>query len=226
MDTHPTNEEQLGDQRRTMECSAPGPRRVTPSSPEPDTLISDGFMPIQILLVAGQEVVDDHSKGASIRQPVHRGRSTGAGKQEDHKRPHTELTEKDLSPIASTLTSFTGDFISPLGTTTLLVTIGHEPKSKIITVTYMVVDLPSTYNVILSCPTLNKLRAIISTYHRTMKFSTRARIGEVRSDPQEFRKCYLTTIMLPKKLKLELRLTNTMSKSRLDQFDARAKPCD
>ncbi|RZS17227.1 hypothetical protein BHM03_00049344 [Ensete ventricosum] len=55
-----------------------------------DVVISDGFMPIQILLVAGQEVVNDHSKGASIRQPVHRGRSTGAGKQEDHKRPRIE----------------------------------------------------------------------------------------------------------------------------------------
>ncbi|RRT71842.1 hypothetical protein B296_00035054 [Ensete ventricosum] len=136
------------------------------------------------------------------------------------------LTEKDLSSIASTITSFISDFISPLGTTTLLVTIGHEPKSKIIMVTYMVVHLPSAYNVILSCPALNKLRAIISTYHQTMKFPTRARISEVRSDPQESKKCYLMTIMLPKKLKLELRLPNTMSKSRLDQFDARAKPRD
>ncbi|RWW77631.1 hypothetical protein BHE74_00014195 [Ensete ventricosum] len=34
-----------------------------------------------------------------------------------------------------------------------------------------------------------------------MKFIARARIREIRSDLQESRRCYLTTVMLPKKLK-------------------------
>ncbi|RRT68038.1 hypothetical protein B296_00036994 [Ensete ventricosum] len=40
------------------------------------------------------------------------------------------LTEKDLVPMASTLTEFTGHSISPLNTTTIPVTIGEEPKFK------------------------------------------------------------------------------------------------
>ena len=59
------------------------------------------------------------------------------------------LTKEDLTLIASALTGFTGDSISPLGTTILPITIGEEPRAKIIMTTFMVVDLPSTYNIIL-----------------------------------------------------------------------------
>ncbi|KAJ8466245.1 hypothetical protein OPV22_028797 [Ensete ventricosum] len=68
-------------------------------------------------------------------------------------------------------------------------------------VSFIVVALPSAYNAIIGRPTLNKLRAIVSTYHRIMKFPTRAGVGEVRSDRRESRQCYLMATMLPKKLK-------------------------
>ncbi|RWV90556.1 hypothetical protein GW17_00047230 [Ensete ventricosum] len=57
------------------------------------------------------------------------------------------------------------------------------------------------YNVILGRSVLKKMRVIVSTYHRAMKFLTQVGIREVRSDPREFKQCYLATIMLPKKLK-------------------------
>ncbi|RWW33120.1 hypothetical protein GW17_00002195 [Ensete ventricosum] len=56
------------------------------------------------------------------------------------------LTDQDLIPLTSTLTGFTGDSISPLGTTTLPVTIGKKPCAKMLMVIFMMVDLPSTYN--------------------------------------------------------------------------------
>ncbi|RRT36776.1 hypothetical protein B296_00046527 [Ensete ventricosum] len=40
------------------------------------------------------------------------------------------LTDKDLFPMTSMLTGFTGDSVSPAGMTTLPVTIGEEPRSK------------------------------------------------------------------------------------------------
>ncbi|XP_064992518.1 uncharacterized protein LOC135629271 [Musa acuminata AAA Group] len=58
------------------------------------------------------------------------------------------LTERDLTPMASALTGFTGDSISPLGTTALPVTIGEEPRVKTMITTFMVVNLPSAYNII------------------------------------------------------------------------------
>ncbi|XP_064992481.1 uncharacterized protein LOC135629214 [Musa acuminata AAA Group] len=110
-----------------------------------------------------------------------------------------DLTDEDLKPMASTLTGFTGDSISPLGTTALPVTIGEELRAKMIMTTFMVVDLPSAYNVILGRPTLNKLKAVVSTYHWTIKFPTPMGIGESRSDPGESRRCYLIAVALPRK---------------------------
>ncbi|RWW38429.1 hypothetical protein BHE74_00056346 [Ensete ventricosum] len=89
------------------------------------------------------------------------------------------LTDKDLLPVITTLTGFTGDSVSPAGTAVLPVTVGEEPRSKTLLVSFIVVALPSVYNAIIGRPTLNKLRAVVSTYHRTMKFPTRAGVGEV-----------------------------------------------
>nr|XP_009412846.1 PREDICTED: uncharacterized protein LOC103994237 [Musa acuminata subsp. malaccensis] len=47
-----------------------------------------------------------------------------------------DLSTEDLIPMSSALTGFTGDSISPLGTTTLPVTIGEEPRTKTIMTTF------------------------------------------------------------------------------------------
>ncbi|KAJ8478747.1 hypothetical protein OPV22_022474 [Ensete ventricosum] len=113
------------------------------------------------------------------------------------------LTDLDLTPLTSTLTGFTGDSISPMGATTIPITFGGEPRSKTLLVSFMVVKLPSAYNAIIGRPTLNRLRTIVSTYHRVLKFPTRARVGEVRSDPRESRQCYLTVTTLCKRPRTE-----------------------
>ncbi|RWV80394.1 hypothetical protein GW17_00058349 [Ensete ventricosum] len=114
------------------------------------------------------------------------------------------LTDKDLVTLTSTLTGFTGDFVSPLGATTIPVTFGGEPRSKTLMVLFMVVKLPSAYNAIIGRPTLNRLKVVvILTYHRLLKFSTRAGVGEVRSDPRESRQCYLMATTLSKKSKVQ-----------------------
>ncbi|RRT31201.1 hypothetical protein B296_00056810 [Ensete ventricosum] len=105
------------------------------------------------------------------------------------------LTDQDLAPLTSTLTGFTGNFVSPLGTTTIPVTFGGEPRSKTLLVSFMVVKLPSAYNAIIGHPTLNRLRTVVSTYHRILKFPTRTGVDEVRSDPRESMQCYLTATM-------------------------------
>nr|XP_009383604.1 PREDICTED: uncharacterized protein LOC103971335 [Musa acuminata subsp. malaccensis] len=109
------------------------------------------------------------------------------------------LTNEDLIPIASGLTKFTEDSISPLGTTILPVTIGEEPRAKTTMTTFMVVNLPSTYNVILSRLTLNKLKVVVSTYYQAIKFLTSIGVKESRSNPGESRRCYLIAVTLPEK---------------------------
>ncbi|RWW45402.1 hypothetical protein BHE74_00048761 [Ensete ventricosum] len=101
------------------------------------------------------------------------------------------LTDQDLTPLTSMLTGFTRDSIAPFRTMTLLLTIGEEPHTKTLMVIFMVVDLPSAYNAIIGQPTLNRLRAVVSTFHRSVKFPTNAGVDEARSDPRESRRCYL-----------------------------------
>nr|XP_009387769.1 PREDICTED: uncharacterized protein LOC103974627 [Musa acuminata subsp. malaccensis] len=93
------------------------------------------------------------------------------------------LARENLSPICSTLTGFTGDSISPLGAVTLPLTLGNSSRSKTVMTTFLVVDLPTAYNAILGRPTLNKVRAVVSTYYQTIKFPTHAGVGEVTGSP-------------------------------------------
>ncbi|XP_064997195.1 uncharacterized protein LOC103995508 [Musa acuminata AAA Group] len=97
------------------------------------------------------------------------------------------LAKEALEPICSALTGFIGDLISPLGAITLPLTLGALPKATTVMSTFLVVDLPTAYNVILGRPTLNKIRVVVSTYHQTVKFPTHAGIGEVWGSPRESR---------------------------------------
>ena len=55
---------------------------------------------------------------------------------------------------------------------------------------FLVVRAPSAYNAILDRPGLNTLRAVVSTYHLKLKFSTSQGVREVRGDQALARHCY------------------------------------
>lgn len=44
---------------------------------------------------------------------------------------------------------------------------------------FMVVDIPSIYNIIIGQSTLNKLRVMVSTYHKTMKYSIKENLEHI-----------------------------------------------
>ncbi|RRT36962.1 hypothetical protein B296_00046170 [Ensete ventricosum] len=125
------------------------------------------------------------------------------------------LTDKDLVTLTSTLIGFTGDFVSPVGAATIPAMFGGEPRSMTLMVSFMVVKLPSAYNAIIGRPTLNRLKAVVSTYHHLLKFPTRAEVGKVRSDPRESRQCYLTTTTLSKKPKVQSATTQPLDLSQV-----------
>ena len=55
---------------------------------------------------------------------------------------------------------------------------------------FLVVDCPSSYNVIIGRPTLNRWKAATSTYCLKVKFPTDNVVGEVRGDQILARECY------------------------------------
>ena len=61
-------------------------------------------------------------------------------------------------------------------------------------VTFLVVDCPSAYNVIMGRTALNEFKAIPSTYHLKVKFPTPQGVGEARGDQQHARECYMASL--------------------------------
>jgi hypothetical protein len=59
-------------------------------------------------------------------------------------------------------------------------------------VSFMIFDYPSTYNTIIGWTTLNKIKAVTSTYHLKMKFPMKQIMGEVTS-----RRCYMASLKDP-----------------------------
>ena len=101
-----------------------------------------------------------------------------------------KLDPKRLRPFESPLVSFSGDRVYPKGIVTLTVTMGAQPKQLTCQLDFLVVDCPSSYNVIIGKPTLNRWKAATSTYYLKVKFPMDNGVSEVRGDQILARKCY------------------------------------
>ena len=73
---------------------------------------------------------------------------------------------------------------------TLTVTVGTYPKQLTHQLNFLVVDCPSSYNVIIGRPTLNRWKLATSTYFLKVKFPTENEVGEVRGDQVLAKECY------------------------------------
>ena len=62
-------------------------------------------------------------------------------------------------------------------------------------VDFLIVDCPSSYNVILGRPTLNRLKVATSTYYLKVKFPTPHEIGEICGNQLLARECYQAVLV-------------------------------
>ena len=69
-----------------------------------------------------------------------------------------KMDQKKIRPFTSPLVSFTGDKIILRGIVTLTVTTGTYLAQVTKEIDFLIIDCPSTYNVILGRPALNRLR--------------------------------------------------------------------
>jgi len=75
-----------------------------------------------------------------------------------------------LKPFDGVLVGFSGDQVEVKGYVDLRTTFKDKEDAKTVFIRYIVVNTPSSYNLLLGRPSLNKLRAVISTIHLKMKF--------------------------------------------------------
>ncbi|XP_042403954.1 uncharacterized protein LOC121993657 [Zingiber officinale] len=93
-----------------------------------------------------------------------------------------QIDTSELEPVATSLYDFTGNEVRPMGQIKLAISLGSEPLVRTRRSTFLVVDSPSSYNVILGRPALYEFRATISTFRQKIKFSVGEHVGEVRGE--------------------------------------------
>ena len=100
------------------------------------------------------------------------------------------IGREKLEPVNTHLWGFAGEKVLPLGSIQLVLTLGDPPCQATTTARFLIIDAPSAYNMLLSRPSLNALKAIPSVYHMMIKFPTINGVGMVRGDQRVARECY------------------------------------
>ncbi|KAL0284886.1 UNVERIFIED_CONTAM: hypothetical protein Scaly_2835200 [Sesamum calycinum] len=99
-----------------------------------------------------------------------------------------ELNNIPPKPLDTSLYDFAGNVVHPLGQILLPLSLGMEPNRKTKMIRFLIVDMPSAYNIILWQPTLNVVQVVVSTYHMKVKFPAGVEIGEVIGNQYTTRK--------------------------------------
>ncbi|KAL0366557.1 UNVERIFIED_CONTAM: hypothetical protein Sradi_3545800 [Sesamum radiatum] len=91
-----------------------------------------------------------------------------------------QLGDAPLEEVNTSLYGFAGEVVHPRGLISLPLTLEAGPTQKTCVLKFLVVDVPSAYNVILGRPTLNMFQAVISMYHMKIKFLLQEEWGSSR----------------------------------------------
>ena len=109
------------------------------------------------------------------------------------------LSSKDLEPCNQTIYGFSGEGMTPSGMIKLPITAGTSPLSRTVLASFIVVDCPSAYNVVMGRPILVDLRAVVSIHHLMIKFPAAKGVGSLQGDQRTARECYNSSISKAKK---------------------------
>ncbi|RDY08697.1 hypothetical protein CR513_07044, partial [Mucuna pruriens] len=85
---------------------------------------------------------------------------------------HMQILEVEMRPYHEQLVGFLGERVDTHGYINLLATFGDPCALRMISICYLIVEADTSYNVLISRPTLNTLGTIVSTLHLVMKFHT------------------------------------------------------
>ena len=95
-----------------------------------------------------------------------------------------------IQPTQATLVGFNGVDSKARGKITLPISV----KDQVQMTELMVVDAPSAYNMIVGRPWLHSMKAVPSTYHQKLKYTTATGVDEIPGDQAVARVCYIKTL--------------------------------
>ncbi|XP_042460308.1 uncharacterized protein LOC122043797 [Zingiber officinale] len=96
--------------------------------------------------------------------------------------------------MTTLLYGFTGNEVQPIGQIKLAISLGEESLQRTRMTTFIVVDAPFAYNVILGRPALNEFRAVVSMFCQKIKFQVEDRVREVKGDQLAARHYYVEMV--------------------------------
>ncbi|KAL0448980.1 UNVERIFIED_CONTAM: hypothetical protein Slati_1454400 [Sesamum latifolium] len=95
-----------------------------------------------------------------------------------------------LTKVNTPLVGFNGSVVDSMGKIAWPISIGTPPHRATRMLKFLVVDAPSSYNIIMGRPSLNSFRAVASTYHMKLKFPVYRGIWEEKGDRRTTRECH------------------------------------
>ncbi|KAJ8419758.1 hypothetical protein Cgig2_011796 [Carnegiea gigantea] len=102
---------------------------------------------------------------------------------------------RDIVPMVNPILGFRGQEVNPTEMIRLSVRFGDKTKSKSLEVDFLIVDVPTGYNVIIGRPTLHKVKAVIAPCLLQLQLEADdGNIGKMRGDQRTTRECYLVSI--------------------------------
>ena len=104
------------------------------------------------------------------------------------------IRREKLEPVNTHLGGFSGERVLPLGSIQLVLTLGEPPCQATMTARFLIIDAPSTYNMLLGRPSLNAIKVVPSAYHMIIKFPTVHGVRTVRGDQWVARECYTASM--------------------------------
>jgi len=106
-----------------------------------------------------------------------------------------QLLDTALVPHNEPIYGFSGEKVSTCGYIDLHTVFRDGAQTKTIPIRFVIVDAPTSYNVLLGRPSLNTLGAVVSTPHLAMKFpSPSGDILTIHCDQRLARKCYMASL--------------------------------
>ncbi|XP_073153246.1 uncharacterized protein [Henckelia pumila] len=110
-----------------------------------------------------------------------------------------DLRGCEVNPVKTALYGFARHTVLPRVEVWLPITLGSGDLRKTVMTFFIVVEAPSSYNIIIRRPALNAFMAVSSAYHKKIKFPVDNEIGEVRGDQPSSRWCYADTLRVDSK---------------------------
>ncbi|XP_027931921.1 uncharacterized protein LOC114187764 [Vigna unguiculata] len=106
-----------------------------------------------------------------------------------------QLPTTTMVPYDEPIYGFSGEKVSTRGYIDLHTVFCDDTQTKTILIGFLVVDMPTSYNVLLGRPSLNTLGAVVSTPHLAMKFPSPSNdILTIHGDQQLARECYMANL--------------------------------